>query len=65
MQYYLLTRERLQCGATVTDTQIVSCVEGANPLHGYGSYDIHSGPFASREEAEKALDNAMEAMWIW
>ena len=34
--------------------QIVLCT-GGDPLYGYGSWDLFSGPFDSREEAENSV----------
>ena len=46
MSYYILQRNE--------EYQIVSVVKGNDPLYGYGSWNLHSGPFDTWEEADEA-----------
>jgi len=46
MQWWILARDQ--------ELMIVSCPSDNDPLHGYGSWGIWAGPFASYEEANAA-----------
>jgi hypothetical protein len=54
-EWYVLKRQEDQIVY-----QVVSVLADSNPLYGYGSWDIYSGPYASLAEAEAAMNAAPE-----
>ena len=54
MKYWVLVRD--------DEYQVIAVFPGHNPLYGYGSWDIFSGPFDTALEAEEqAYDFEMAA----
>jgi len=45
MKYWVLVRNN--------EYQVIAVFPGQNPLYGYGSWDIFSGPFSTSQEAEE------------
>ena len=48
LEYYVLTRD--------DDTTIRSIVKGLDPLYGYGSWDLLSGPYPTWDEASESVE---------
>ena len=46
-EYYVLDRDG--------EYQIIMILPGSNPLHGYGSWNLYSGPFMTWDDAEQSI----------
>ena len=54
-EYFVLSRWNMgwRFGDRNIEYQIISVLKGNDPLYGYGTWDLFSGPFDTWDEAER------------